>query len=57
MDIRIDYIVYEFLLDIGIPESIAVDSQFFLEVLFLVILCIISDRLAKNIFVKLFILL
>ena len=52
MENRIDYIVYEFLLDIGIPESIAVDIQFLLEVLFLVLLCIISDRLAKNIFIR-----
>ena len=52
MENRIDYIVYQFLLDIGVPESIAVDIQFLLEVLFLVLLCIISDRLAKNIFVR-----
>ena len=52
MENRIDYIVYEFLLDLGIPESIAVDIQFLLEVLLLVLLCVISDRLAKDIFVR-----
>ena len=49
MENRIDYIVYEFLKDLGIPETIAVDIQFLLEVLFLVLLCIISDRLAKRV--------
>tara|TARA_B100000886_G_C20412404_1_gene487687 strand:- start:683 stop:1939 length:1257 start_codon:yes stop_codon:yes gene_type:complete len=52
MENRIDYIVYQYLLDLGAPESIAVDIQLLLEVIFLVLLCIISDRLAKKIFVR-----
>ena len=52
MENRIDYIVYQFLLDLGIPENISSQFQFLLEVLLLVFLCFIADRLAKNIFVR-----
>jgi len=52
MENRIDHIVYQWLLDVGIAENIANQVQFVLEVLVLVILCFIADRLSKKIFVK-----
>ena len=52
MENRIDHIVYQWLLDIGIAENIANQVHFALEVFALVILCFITDRLAKKIFVK-----
>ena len=57
MENRIDYIIYQFLLDIGIPENIASQFQFLFEVLFLLILCFIADKLAKKLLLDLFILL
>ena len=53
MENRIDYIIYQFLLDLGIPENIASQFQFLFEVLLLVFLCFIADRLAKKLFVRL----
>ena len=53
MENRIDYIVYQLLLDVGISENTAHQFQFVLELLILVILCFIADRLAKNLFVRL----
>ena len=53
MENRIDYIIYQFLLDIGIPENIASQFQFLFEVLFLLNLCFIADKLAKKLFVRL----
>lgn len=52
MENRIDHIVYQWLLDIGIVENIANQVQFVLELLVLVVLCFIADKIAKNIFVR-----
>ena len=52
MENRIDYIVYQWLLDLGLAESIAHQVQFTLEVLVLVLLCFIANTIAKNIFVR-----
>jgi miniconductance mechanosensitive channel len=49
---RIDYIVYQWLLDLGLAESIAHQVQFTLEVLTLVLLCFIANTIAKNFFVR-----
>ena len=47
-----NHLVYQWLLDLGIAENIANQVQFALEVLLLVILCFIADRLAKKLFVR-----
>jgi miniconductance mechanosensitive channel len=52
MENRIDHIVYQWLLDLGLAESIAHQVQFTLEVLVLVLLCFIANTIAKNIFVR-----
>ena len=52
MENRIDHIVYQWLLDLGLAESIAHQVQFVLEVLVLVLLCFIANTFAKKIFVR-----
>jgi len=53
MENRLDYIVYQWLLDLGVAENIANEVQFVLEILVLVVLCFIADRFAKKFFVRL----
>jgi len=52
MENRIDHIVYQWLLDLGLAESIAHQVQFALEVLILILLCFIANTIAKKIFVR-----
>jgi len=52
MENRIDHIVYQWLLDLGLSESIAHQVQFALEVLILILLCFIANTIAKKIFVR-----
>ena len=52
MENRIDHIIYQYLLDFGFAESIANQVQFVLEILVLILLCLIADRIAKKVFVR-----
>ncbi len=52
MENRIVNHLYEWLLKIGVPESISHQLQFFLEFFILLLLCYIADRLAKKFFVR-----
>ena len=52
MENRIDHIIYQYLLDFGFAESIANQVQFILEILVLILLCLIADRIAKKVFVR-----
>ena len=52
MENRIDHLVYQWLLDMGLAESLANGIQFILELLVLVILCFIADKIAKKVFVR-----
>jgi miniconductance mechanosensitive channel len=52
MENRIDHIIYQWLLDFGLAESIANQVQFILEVLVLILLCFLADRIAKKVFVR-----
>jgi miniconductance mechanosensitive channel len=52
MENRIDHLMYQWLLDLGLAESLANGIQFILELLVLVLLCFIADKIAKKIFVR-----
>lgn len=52
MENRIDHHLYEWLLNIGVPESVSHQLQFFLEFFILLLLCYLADRLAKKLFVR-----
>jgi miniconductance mechanosensitive channel len=52
MDNRIDHLLYQWLLDLGLAENIANGVQFLVELIVLVLLCFIADKIAKNIFVR-----
>ena len=47
-----NHIVYQWLLDMGIAENIAGQVQFALEVLVLILLCFLADKLAKKLFLR-----
>ena len=52
MDNRIDHLFYQWLLDLGLAENIADGVQFLLELIVLVLLCYLADKIAKKIFVR-----
>jgi len=52
MENRIDHLLYQWLLDLGLAENIANGLQFILELLVLVLLCFIADKIAKKVFVR-----
>ena len=52
MENRIDHLMYQWLLDLGLAENIATGIQFLVELLVLVLLCFIADKIAKKIFVR-----
>lgn len=52
MELRIDHIVYQWLLDVGVADSFAHQVQFVIELMVLVLLCFIADRIAKRVFVR-----
>ncbi len=52
MENRIDYMLYQWLINTGVPENIAHQVQFLVEIVILVMLCFLADRLAKRIFVR-----
>lgn len=52
METRIDHILYQWLIDMGVAESIANQLQFLIELFVLILLCYIADRIAKKIFVR-----
>lgn len=52
MENRIDHLLYQWLLDLGLAENIANGLQFILVLLVLVLLCFIADKIAKKVFVR-----
>ena len=52
MDNRIDHILNQWLLNIGFSETIVHGVQFILELLVLLVLSFVADRLAKKIVVR-----
>lgn len=52
MENRIDHLMYQWLLDLGLAENITTGIQFLVELLVLVLLCFIADKIAKKIFVR-----
>jgi miniconductance mechanosensitive channel len=52
MENTVNHIVYQWLLNLGIAENIAGQVQFALEVLVLILLCFLADKLAKKLFLR-----
>lgn len=52
MENRIDHLVYQWLIDLGLAENIANGLLFIFELLVLVLLCFIADKIANKIFVR-----
>ena len=49
MENRIDHLVYQWLIDLGLAENIANGLLFIFELLVLVLLCFIADKIANKI--------
>jgi miniconductance mechanosensitive channel len=52
MENRVDHLLYQWLLDLGLASNIANGVQFLLELLVIVLLCFIADKIAKKFFVR-----
>ena len=52
MENSLNHIVYQWLLDMGLADHVAHQVQFVIEVLVLVLLCFLADKLAKNLFLR-----
>ena len=47
-----DHMVFDWLINMGVAESIAPQVLFGIELFLLILLCFIADKIAKNLFLR-----